>query len=84
MESSVIVEGTKGVDRSVKGRQEEDGGVGITSDGRVRQSSEVSKVRGRVDGVVEIPREGDKEEGGIEGKPGGDIGALRGVVDEEK
>ena len=29
VESSVIVEGTKGVDRSVKGRQEEDGGVGI-------------------------------------------------------
>ena len=84
VESSVIVEGTKGVDRSVKGRQEEDGGVGITIDGGVRQSSEVSKVRGRVDGVVEIPREGDKEEGGIEGKLGGDIGALRGVVDEEK
>ena len=38
VESSVIVEGTKGVDRSVKGRQEEDGGVGITSDGGVRQS----------------------------------------------
>ena len=84
VESSVIVEGTKGVDRSVKGRQEEDGGVGITSDGGVRQSSKVSKVRGRVDGVVEIPGEGDKEEGGIEGKPGGDIGALRGVVEEEK
>ena len=58
VESSVIVEGTKGVDRSVKGRQEEDGGVGITSDGGVRQSSEVSKVRGRVDGLVEIPGEG--------------------------
>ena len=84
VESSVIVEGTKGVDRSVKGRQEEDGGVGITSDDGVRQSLEVSKVRGRVDGVVEIPGEGDKEEGGIEGKPRGDIGALRGVVDEEK
>ena len=84
MESSVIVEGTKGVDRLVKCRQEEDGGVGITSDGGVRQSSEVSKVRGRVDGVVEIPREGDKEERGIEGKPGGDIGALRGLVDKEK
>ena len=75
VESSAIVEGTKRIDRSVKGRQEEDGGVGITSDGGVRQSSEVSKVRGI---------EGDKEEGGIEGKPGGDIGALRGVVDEEK
>ena len=84
VKSSVIVEGTKGVDRPVKGRQEEDGGVGITSDGGVRQLSEVSKVRGRVDGVVEIPEEGDKEEGGIEGRPGGDIGALRGVVDEEK
>ena len=68
----------------MKGRQEEEEGVGIISDGGVRQSSEVSKVRGRVDGVVEIPREGDKEEGGIEGKQGGDIGALRGVVDEEK
>ena len=55
VESSVIVEGTKGVDRSVKGRQEEDGGVGITRDGGARQSLEVSKVRGRVDGVVEIP-----------------------------
>ena len=85
MESSVIEEVTKGVDRSVKGKQEEDGGVCVTSDGGVRQSSEVSKVRGRVDGVVEIPGEGNKEEGGIEGKPrGGDIGALRGVVDEEK
>ena len=84
MESSVIVEGTKEVDRSVKGRQEEDGRVGITSDGGVRQSSEVSKVRGIVDGALEIPGEGDKKEGGIEGKPGGDIGALRGVVDEEK
>ena len=52
---SFIVEGTKGVDRSMKGRQEEDGGVGITSDGGVRQSSEVSKVRGRVDGVVNDP-----------------------------
>ena len=68
----------------MKGRQEENGGVGITIDGGVRQSSEVSKVRGRVNGVVEIPGEGDKEEGGIEGKLGGDIGALRGVVDEEK
>ena len=84
VESSVIIEGTKGVDRSVKGRQEEDKGVGITSDGGVRQSSEVSKVRGRVDGGIEIPGEDDKEEGGIEQKPGGDIGALRGVVDEEK
>ena len=70
-DSSVIEEVTKGVDRSVKGRQEEDGGVCITSDGGVRQSSEVSKVGGRVDSVVEIPGEGDKEEGGIEGKPGG-------------
>ena len=70
----------------MKGRQEEDRGGCITSDGRVRQSSEVSKVGGKVDGVVEIPEEGDKEEGGIEGKPrgGGDIGALRGAVDEEK
>ena len=83
LESSVIVEGTKGVDQLVKGRQKEDG-VGITSDGGVRQSSKVSKVRGRVDGVVENPREGDKEGGGIEGKSGGDIGALRGAVDEEK
>ena len=44
VESSVIEEVTKGVDRSVKGRKEEDGGVCITSDGGVRQSSEVSKV----------------------------------------
>ena len=84
VELSVIVEETKGVDRSVKGIQEEDEGVGITSDGRVRQSSKVSKVRGIVDGVVEIPGEGNKEDGGIEGKPRGDIGALRGVVDKEK
>ena len=50
-----------------------------------QQSSEVSKVGGTVDGVVEISREGNKEEGGIEGKPRGeDIGALRGVVDKEK
>ena len=70
-ESSVIEEVTKGVERSVKGRLEEDGGVCITIDGRVRQSLEVSKVGGRVDNVVEIPGEGDKEEGGIEGKPGG-------------
>ena len=84
MESSVIVEGTKRVDRSVKSRQEEDGGVGITSDGGVRQSLEVSKVRGRVDGIIEIPGEDDKEEGGIEGRTGGDIGAVRAVVDEEK
>ena len=70
MESSVIEEVTKGVDLSVKGRQEEDRGVCITSDGGVKQSSDVSKVGGRVDGVVEIHREGDKE-GGIEGKPGG-------------
>ena len=62
-ESSVIEEVTKGVDRSLKGRQEENGGVCITSDGGVRQSSEVSKVGGIVDGVVEIPREGDKEDG---------------------
>ena len=55
----------------MKSRQEEDGGVCIPSDGGVRQSSEVSKVEGRVEGVVEIPGEGDKEEGGIEGKPGG-------------
>ena len=67
----------------MKGRQEEYGGVGIISDGGVGQSSEVSKVRGRVNGVVEIPGEGDKEEEGIEGKPGRDIGAQR-VVDEEK
>ena len=84
VESSIIIEGTKGVDRLVKGRQEEDGGVGITSDGGVRQSLEVSKVRGRVDGEIEIPGEGDKEEGGIEGKPWGDIGVVRGVEDEEK
>ena len=68
----------------MKGRQEEDGGVCITSDGGVRQSLEVTKVGGTIDSVVEIPGEGDKEEGGIEGKPVGDIGALRGVVDEEK
>ena len=37
VESSVIEEVTKGVDRSLKGRQEEDGGVCITSDGGVRQ-----------------------------------------------
>ena len=37
VESSVIAKGTKGVDRSVKGRQEEDGGVCITSDGGFRQ-----------------------------------------------
>ena len=36
-DSSVIEEVTKGVDRSVKGRQEEDGGVCITSDGGVIQ-----------------------------------------------
>ena len=85
VESSVIEEVIKGVDRSVKGRHEEDGGACITSDGGVKKSSEVSKVGGRVDGVVEIPGEGDKEEGGIEGKSReGDIGALRGVVDEEK
>ena len=83
VDSSVIEEVTKGVDRFVKGRQEEDGGVCITSDSRGRQSSEVSKVRGRLGGVVEIPGEGDKEEGGIEGKPRGDIGDLRGVVDKE-
>ena len=70
VESSVIEEVAKGVDRSVKGRQEEDGEVCITSDGRVRLSSEVGKVGGTVDGVVEIPGEGNKEEGGIEGKPG--------------
>ena len=73
VESSVTEEVTKGVDRSVKGRQEEDGGVYITSDSGVKQSSEVSKVGGRVDGVVEIPREGDKEEGGIEKKSRGEI-----------
>ena len=85
VELSVIEEVTKGVDRSVKGRQEEDGGVCITNDDKVKQSSEVSKVGGRVDGVVEIPGEGDKEEGGIKGKSRGrDIWALRGVVDEEK
>ena len=39
VESSVIVEGTKGVDRLVKGRKEEDGGVSITSGVGVRQSS---------------------------------------------
>ena len=71
LESSIIEEVTKGVDRSVKGRQEEDGGVCITSDGGVRKSSEVSKVGDRVNSVIEIPREGDKEEGGIEGKPRG-------------
>ena len=59
VESSVIKEVTKRVDRSVKGRQEEDEGVCNASDGGVRQSSEVSKVRGRVGGVVEIPEEGD-------------------------
>ena len=32
----------------MKSIQEEDGGVCITSDGRVRQSSKVSKVGGRV------------------------------------
>ena len=69
----------------MKCRQEEDGGVCITNDGGVRQSSEVSKVGGKADGVVDIPIEGDKEEGGIEGKPGEeDVGALRGVVDEKK
>ena len=84
VESSFIEEVTKAIDRSVKGRQEGDERVCITSDGGVRQSSYVSKVGGRVDGVVEIPREGNKEEGGIEGKQGGGIEALRGVVDEEK
>ena len=74
VESSVIEEVTKGVNRLVKGRQEEDEGVCITSDGGVRQSSEVSKVRGGVDSFVEILEEGDKEEGGIEGKSwGGEI-----------
>ena len=68
VESSVIEEVTKRVDRPVKGRQEEDRGVCIISDGGVKQSLEVSKVGGRVDGVVEIPGEGNKEEGGIEGK----------------
>ena len=34
---------------------------------------------------MEIPEEGEKEDGGIEGNPGGgDIEALSGVVDEEK
>ena len=84
VDPSVIEEVTKGVDESVRGRQEEDTGVCITSDGGVRQSSEVSKAKGIVDGVVEVPEEGDKEQGGIEGNPGGgDIEALRGVVDKE-
>ena len=82
VESSVIEEVTKGVDGSVKGRKEQDARVCVTSDGGVRQSSEVSKARGIVDGVVEIPGEGDKEEGGIEGNQGGgDIEALRGGVE---
>ena len=68
VESSVIEKITKGVDGLVKGRQEEDGGVCITSDGGVRQSSNVSKIRGIVDDVAEILGEGDKEEGGIEGR----------------
>ena len=34
---------------------------------------------------MEIPKEGDKEDGGIEGNPrGADLEALRGGVDEEK
>ena len=59
VESSVIEEVTKRVNQSMKGRQEEDREGYITSDGRVGQSSEVSKVGGRVDDVVEIPGEGD-------------------------
>ena len=73
VESSVIEEVSKGVDRSVKGRQEEDGGVCIISDSGGKQSLEVSTVGGRVDGVVEIPREGNKEEDRIEGKSRGEI-----------
>ena len=85
VESSVIEEVTKRVDGSVKGRQEEYGGVCITGGGGFRQPLEVSNARGIVDGVVDIAREGDKEDGGIEGNLGGGyIEALRGVVDEEK
>ena len=60
VESGVIEEVTKGVNGSMRGRQEEDVGVCIKCGGGVGQSSNVSKARGIVDGVVEIPREGDK------------------------
>ena len=70
VESSVKGEITKGVDGSMKGRQEEDVGICITGDVGVRQSLEGSKARGIVDGVVEIPKKGDKE-GRIEENPMG-------------
>ena len=50
VESSVIKEVT--IDGSVKGRQEKDTRVCITSGGRVGQSSKVNNARGIVDGVV--------------------------------
>ena len=65
--------------------KKEDVRVCIIGGGGVGQSAEVNNSRGIVDGVVEIPEEGDKEDRGIEGNLGdGDIEALRRVVDEEK
>ena len=74
VEYGVIKEVTKGVDGSMRGKRDEDVGVCTTGNGEVEQSSKISKTGGIVDGVVEIPREGNKEDGGIEWNPrGGDI-----------
>ena len=60
VDSRVINEVTKGVDRSMKGRQEKYARVCMTSNGGVGQSLEVSKAGAIVDDVmiVEVPREG--------------------------
>ena len=59
---------TKGVDGLVRGIKDEDAEVCIIGSGVV-QSLEVSKGGDKVDGIkiVEIPKEGDMEDGRMEG-----------------
>ena len=45
VESGMINEVTKGVDRSIRGKQDKDARVCITCNGGIGKSSEVSKVR---------------------------------------
>ena len=75
IESSIIKEVTKVIDRSKRGKEDKDTGICITRNGRVRQASKVSKVGDIVGSVtiIEIPREDDKEDEGIEENPGVEI-----------
>ena len=67
VEFGVIKEINKRENISMRGRQDEDARLCIIGVVGVGQTLDVSKARGIVEGVMEIPGEGDKEDGGIEG-----------------